>query len=319
MEHGPTLKWMDTSKVQMPLIGCSDPDELLYDLPFPEYLANKKCISNSGLKKVLQSPRHYVADLMGFGSDDEEGEKDHFRFGRAAHMMVLEPAKFRQLYVVMPEFIGMTKDGRPSAQSKDAKEQKAKWLEGVHPDALVLSASEMNDLNYMIESLMGHATASNLLKNGRPEVTGFWTHKETGLRIRIRPDYFTWDKEGKLYISDLKTTKDASPGLFATDVARMKYHMQLALYVDGVTQITGKPVEAQAIIALEKKPPYSCALYWINEDDLAKGRQWYEFALRTLRRCIDRGEWPGVQGEGQMLNLPRFTDYEQFPQFDWKQ
>ncbi len=318
MEHGQTLRWLNTSKIQLPVVGSKEPDELVYDLPFDKYLGNRTCISNSGLKKILKSPRHYIADLLGYEEEEEDGaEKDHFRFGRAAHMLILEPKKFRELHLVMPEFTGLTKDGKESHRSKDALDKKAKWLADVPPEALVLTQAEMDSLMLMVENLMAHETAANLLKNGRPEVTGFFTHKETGLRVRIRPDYLTWDSQQKLYISDLKTARDVSAGMFSTQTANLKYHMQLALYVDGVAQITGQQVEAQGIIALEKKMPHSCALYWINEDDLAKGRQWYEFALRTLKRCIDTNQWPGVQGDGVMLNLPKFTDNEQFPQFDW--
>src|SRR5690606_3844366 len=124
---------------------------------------------------------------------------------------------------------------------------------------------------------------------------------------------------GKVYISDLKTTRDVSPGLFATDAAKMMYHMQMAYYKDGVEQVLGQQVEAVALIALEKKAPYNVAVYWLDDEDIDKGRQWYEFALRTYKRCVESGQWPGKQGSGQMLKLPKFTDYDAFPQFDWKE
>lgn len=318
MEHGQTFKWFKPNAAKLPVLNAPEPDELIYELPFEKYLAMSGCISSSGLRKIIKSPRHYIAEVMGFTDDDEDDEKDYLRFGRAAHMMVLEPAKFRQLYMVEPEFVGLTKDGRESTQSAEARKKKKEWWENRPADSVIVTQKEMDILSYMVDALMAHEQASNLLRNGKPEVTGIWTHRETGVRCRIRPDYLTWDGQGNLYVSDLKTTKDLSPGLFSNDAARMGYHIQLAFYADGVTQITGKQVESVALIAMEKKPPFDVAVYWLDDDDLAKGRQWYEFALRLYKRCLEKNEWPGRQGSGQMLKLPVWTDYEQFPQFEWR-
>lgn len=315
MEHGP-FKWLRTKSLVFPEYDVAKPDELVHDEPFENYISDRLTINNSGLKKIIQSPRHYISWLAGLG--EEEGpEKDHFRIGRAAHMMILEPDKFRSCYVAMPEFTGLTKDGRESKQSAAAKEKRDAWYADLPPGSLVLSDSEMEDLTCMIDSLMEHPQASNLLKNGRPEVTGRFTDKETGLRVRIRPDYLTWDANGAMFVTDIKTTRDASAGLFSTDAGRMKYPMQLALYRDGVAQITKQEPEAVAFIVLEKKPPYSAAIYWLDDEDLAIGRQWYKYSLMTLRRCLDTNEWPSVQGEGQMLKMPGWTKTELFPSFEW--
>lgn len=319
MEHGETFKWFKPDYGKLPHINSTEPDELIHDLPFPDYLGDASCMSSSGIKKLLKSPRHYIAEVMGFLNNDEDKNKQHFRFGRAAHLMVLEPAKFRETYLVEPEFQGLTKDGRPSSRSADAIKAKKDWWATLHPDAVVVKRQEMEALTYMVESLMSHSQARNLLQNGRPEVTGKFTHKGTGVRCRIRPDYLTTDNNGKLYITDFKTTKDPSPALFAHDAARFKYNLQLAFYADGIAQITGQQIESVALLALEHKAPYNVAVYWINEDDLATGRQWYEYGLMTYVRCVEKREWPGIQGEGQMLNLPNWTQHEQFPQFDWKQ
>ena len=315
MEHGLPV-WFKEDQHQLPKLNMNLPDELIYDLPFEKYLGDRSAVSSSGLRKILKSPQHYLAEVCGYAKDEEE-EKDAYRFGRAAHMLILEPMKFKELYVVEPEFIGFTKDGRASAQSGEAKAKRQAWRDSLKPDALVLSKQEMDTLIYMIDSLAYHQRAGALLRDGKPEVTGFFTHKETGLRVRIRPDYLTQDKQGRIYISDLKTTRDASAGLFAHDVGRFKYHLQLALYYDGIKQITGKEPEAAAFIAIEKSAPYSCAVYWMNEDDLAIGRGWYEHALRTLKRCIEKNDWPGVQHDAAMIELPQWAQNEVFPIFEW--
>lgn len=316
MEHAHLPRWFKPNNAIFPAIGSTEPETFIYDLPFEKYLGDRSAISSSGIRKILKSPRHYLADLVGMLGDDDE-EKDEFRFGRAAHLLILEPQKFKELHVVEPKFTGLTKDGRESSQSKEAKQAKEAWRKSLHPEAVLITQEESDHLTNMVDSLMGHSQISNLLKNGKPEVSGFFNDPVTGIRVRFRPDYLTPDG-GSLFLSDIKTTRDASAGLFSNDAARFKYHVQLALYADGIKKITGKDPEAVAIIACEKTPPYSSALYWLNEEDIETGRRWYRFALDTLKRCMTTNDWPGIQRDGQMLSLPKWTENEPFPQFDWK-
>lgn len=317
MEHS-IFKHKRYGSIRLPQMNVAEPDELIYDLEMEKYHADRSSMSSTGVRKILKSPDHFMCWLAGQDVDDDDVEKDHFRFGRAAHMAILEPEKFRSLYVTEPIFEGPTKDGKMSTQSKAAKDAKLKWYDDLIPGALVLNERELEHLTGMIESLEAHPQASQLFRDGRPEVTGMWTHKETGVRCRIRPDYLTFDAEGNAYVIDLKTTRDLSEGLFAKDIARFRYHVQLAMYYDGIWAITGKEPNAAAFVAVEKNPPYSVAVFWADEDMLAKGRQFYQFALMTYKRCLDENDFPGLQGQGKMLSLPKWTDQETFPSYDWR-
>jgi hypothetical protein len=312
------FKWARTSSFSLPEIGVDKPDALDYDESFESYLGDKSCISSSGVRKLLDNPRAFIAEAAGYLKDDETEEKDAYRFGSAAHMMILEPAKFRNMYLIEPEFTGFTKEGKPSTQSADCKLKRKTWYESLAPGALVVTQEELHDLTYMVEALMEHPQASSLLRNGRPEVTGRFTHPETKVRCRIRPDYLTLDKEDKTYVIDIKTTRHEKIGLFATDVAKLQYFIQLAMYHDGIAQITGKQVEASAFIALTKKPPYSVAVYWMNDKDLELGRAWYQYGLKVFSRCVKNNDWPPAQGQGQMLNMPNYIHNEPFPNFEWR-
>lgn len=318
MEHG-LYSHRRYGNVQLPLIDKDNlgKQELIYDLPMEDYHSDRAHISSTGVKKLLKSPEHFMCWLAGVDQEEEE-EKDHFRFGRAAHMAILEPKKFEEVYIVEPVHEGLTQDGKMSTQSKAAKEAKQKWRDALPPGSMVITELEMVTLTGMIESLMAHPQASQMFMDGRPEVTGLWTHEETGIRCRIRPDYLT-DKDGNLYILDLKTTRDMSKGLFSNDIARLRYHLSLAFYYDGIKKITGRQPAAAAFVVSEKTPPYSCGVYWAPDDMLDQGRQWYGYALKVLKRCMDTGEWPGPQGEGELINLPRWTENEVFPQFSWKE
>ena len=75
---------------------------------------------------------------------------------------------------------------------------------------------------------------------------------------RGRPDYIVRDKEGGLHLVDLKTTRDASKGLFSREIMRHQYHIQLAFYHDGIVQATGQQPQSINIVAVEKTAPYEC-------------------------------------------------------------
>lgn len=318
MEHGQVINKLKNRNPRLPEFDVKKPDELTYDESFDSYLGDKTCVSSSGLKKILESPLHFLWQQTEPESSEDELEPAHFRIGRAAHMMVMEPAKFRDMHIVVPEFTGYTKDGRESPNSKEAKDKKKAWLDKLPPGALFLTQKELEDLTGMVESLMSHPQASAFFKNGKPEVTGRFTHRPTGIRCRIRPDYISYTPDGGLYIFDIKTTRMDNKALFASDAAKRRYHLQLAFYRYGMAQIIGKQPEAVALVAMEKTAPYSTWVYWLTDDDLDVGMAWNEEALRNLKRSLTTGKWPGPQSSGEMLELPTWARTEALPQFNWE-
>lgn len=304
MEHTHS-RLLNPSGVKFPQVESQDPPQLLYDLSNEAYHADRTAISSTGIRKVLRSPKHYLSWLLGM--EEEEEEKDHFRFGYAAHVMLLEPAKFRKLYVVQPDFGAM--------QSKANREKRDKWREDQAPDAIILTEDEMAHLNGMIESVTAHPIARNLLVEGRPEVSGFFNDPETGVRCKVRPDYLSVDPTGDTHLIDLKTTRDVRKGMFSDAVHRYRYDLQIALYTDGIAAITGRPPMTSNFLAVEKTPPYECAVYSADDQMLAHGRQWYQHGLRLLKKCIKGNEWPGVSANAEMISLPRRAEFDQFPEF----
>lgn len=308
MEHGPSAK-LKKLNPRLPEFDVKKPDELKYDESFESYLGDKTCISSSGLKTVMKSPLHFLWSATDQVVDEEEEQPDHFRIGSAAHMLILETQKFRENFVVMPEFGPM--------QSPKNREKRDQWKKELPVGAVILSEKELDDLTNMVESLMSHPQASEFFKNGKPEVTGRFTHKETGIRCRIRPDYTSYTSDGGLYIFDIKTTRMDTKGLFANDAAKKRYDQQLAFYRDGMAQIVNREPQGVALVALEKKPPYSVWVYWMTDEDLEVGRAWNDEALRNLKRAMTTGKWPGPQTSGEMLEMPAWRRSEAFPMFNW--
>lgn len=308
MEHG-TVGKLKKMNPRLPEFDVKKPDEITYDESFESYLTDRSCVSSSGLKKIMESPLHFLWNVTEQLVEDEEDEPEHFKFGRVCHMAILEPSRFREMYITQPYFGAM--------QSPKNREKRDAWKRDLPEGSLVLTQKQLDDLTHMIDSLMAHPQASSFFKNGKPEVTGRFTHKETGIRCRIRPDYISYADDGNLFIFDIKSTRMENKALFASDAAKKKYDQQLAFYRDGMAQIMGREPQAVALVALVKTPPYPVFVYWMTDEDLAVGRAWNEEALRNLKRSLTTGKWPGPQATGEMIEMPTWRRTEAFPQFDY--
>lgn len=319
MEHGIGSTWFKFGNPTnlLPVIG-ERKGELFYDEPFSTYLADREHLNAGGIVNILESPRQYICALAGYGK--EEDEPDHFRFGRAVHMAVLEPQKFRDAFVVEPVFEGRTKKGEltNSPNCQEVKDAKAAWYAALPPNPLVLKNDEMDMLLEMIDTLLEHPQAANMFRNGRPEVTGRWTHPKYKIKCKIRPDYLTVvEASGKYYFFDLKTARSAQAGMFATDAARLKYHVKMSWYWDGLTAIMGREPEGCALIPVEKSIPSKAEVFWLNEKDLETGRRQCNYAVETLLQCMEKNIWPRRKTGGSMLQMPNWLDSEPLPEFDW--
>ena len=194
MEHGSKIHFLRGKDFYLPKI-INEPfeNQLLEQIPFTDYLAKRDAISSSGLRKVLESPRHYLAWIVG---QDEE-DTDYFRFGRAAHMMLLEPEEFKKRYIVMPDFGDM--------RSSKNRTNRDAWLAQQYDSTVVVTQKEQDELVGMANAIMDHDVASGIMKNCKTEMTGYFVDPETKILCKIRPDIIHQDDMG-LHIYDYKTT-----------------------------------------------------------------------------------------------------------------
>lgn len=322
MEHrftGVLSKLLSQSTDKLPAInstGDIEKPQFHEDMSAEVYHAMLNRIGSSGIKKLLHSPRHFLTYWSGL--DDEE-EKDHFRIGRASHLMLLEPKKFLESYVIEPIHQGVTKDGKPttSANAESVKAAKALWRAQQKPDAVIVSEEELTMLTGMIEAVLEHPVAAGMLKNGKPECSITWTDPDTGVMCKARPDYLAYDGDN-LHLIDFKTTRDIRAGLFANDAYRMKYNTQLAFYHDGIVQALGKQPTSITIIAVEKKPPFEAAVYPLEDKWFEKGQEEYRHALRLYKKCRETGKFPAYQNTAQLLSMPIAANFDSLPEFNWK-
>ncbi len=266
------------------------------------YHADKTAVSSSVLKLFHKSAASVYCYYMTTSQPDDEPE--HFRLGRAIHTASLEPKEFAKFYVKEPIFTGFTKDGRESENSGAAKEKRKKWRASLAKECMVLSEKEYLQVEGMINAILDYPDAVLLMNNGIPEISGYYRDTATGIKCKIRPDL--WSQETGILL-DVKSCVDSSPWAFQKSVFQYKYHLSMAMYSEGIYQITGKKPEMCVFVAIEKKPPYEIGIYICAEKMLEKGYEEYNFAMKKLKHCLETNTWPRRQNGMEDLDLPEFA------------
>jgi len=243
-------------------------------------------VSRSGLEHFARSPAHYRAFL-----EQDERSTPALRFGRIFHRYLLEPDLCRLAVY----------DG-PAKNTKAGKDAWAEFLERVS-GAEIVSAEEHAALEGMMKSVRAHRSARDLMDIPGPVEASRWNYpdKRSGVLAKARPDKLL---DSLSYVLDLKTAEDASPAGFAKAVAKHRYHVQQAWYVDTL----GLPPDTPFFfVAVEKAAPYAVAVYQLAPEDAARGREVYRRELLDLAECMSRDEWPAYSQNIETLTLPAWA------------
>jgi hypothetical protein len=244
-------------------------------------------VSNSALKHVRRSPAHYKAWIDGTAPDRDTPA---LAFGRAFHMAILEPQRFATTYIEMPKFDGRTKAGKAAREA---------WEEQ-HVGAEPLLFDDMLTITAMVESVRRHPLASQMIREGQPELTLSWTDEDTGLSCKSRLDYYV---ESLAMIVDVKTADDASWESFRRDVAKYDYHVQDALYRSAALALE-MPVQHFVLLAVEKEPPYAVAPYTLDAEGIGRGYQAARRDMYTLAHCMKTGRFPAYPETIREIEVP---------------
>lgn len=262
---------------------------IYHDVPNEIYHGDRSAVSSSNLKLVLRSPAHFVALQQ-----EPEESTAALAFGTALHSALLEPAKYRAIYVAKPNVNRRTKTGKALAET----------MASVLADKVQISPASMAEVEAMVASARRHPRVVGMLQSGEAEVSYVWRDEATGILCKCRPDWLKDDDA----IWDVKSCIDASPEGFSRACAKYHYHVSAAFYVEGVRKLTSRTLPFR-FVACEKGPPFAVAVYEASEGFLRSGRRLVRQALDRLRECRDQGTWPSYQPDGRIepIELPRWA------------
>lgn len=262
-----------------------------YNVDSEVYHEDRTHVSSTILKTIRKSGAAFKGHFDGKWPKEPT---DAMRFGSGAHCAVLEGSKaFFSRYRVMEDFGDL--------RFKENKQAKVKWLSELPPGVQAIDADEFADMQGVVESILAHQDAFNLLKNSAREVSGYYVCPDTKIRCRIRPDIVSNDLS---FLVDFKTTVDCSIDAFAAKICNMGWDFSLAMYGCGAEAISGMFPKECAFIACEPKPPYECAVYFPDIAFMDIGLRNYRNALLKLRRCIDENNFPRYQERLQTISPP---------------
>ncbi|MEJ5328497.1 MAG: PD-(D/E)XK nuclease-like domain-containing protein [Candidatus Bathyarchaeia archaeon] len=176
----------------------------------------------------------------------EKEAKDYQTFGTAAHLMALEPDRFKNQVVARPAFDRRTKDGKARAEAFDAQ----------FKESLVVTEDEY-----------GRLIAMRAMLSTSPEFSDIMscvTHVEScafldfsSIKLKGRVDAAGVLPSGEPFVLEYKTTQDASFDNFKWDIGRYKYDLQLLHYASlGFGGIQNLGSCRLFIVAQEKEPPF---------------------------------------------------------------
>ncbi len=253
-------------------------------MKFSEYAAAPGC-NFSTLKHMAKSPLHYK-----FALENPPEVTPAMLLGRATHTAVFEPDRFQLEYAVW------TGSRRTNAYKEFAKECEGQGRS-------VLREDEYETTLAIRDTVRSIPAVAKLLEKGRPEISLFWRNPPTGLECKGRPDWIA-----KNAILDLKTTVNIDEGWFAQQAWKMGYFHQAAMYQEGFSVSSGKGVLLPfGIIAVERKPPHACRLYWLDEDSLEKAWAEYVTWIEKVLDCTTSDNWPGPEPVEERLLAPAWA------------
>lgn len=243
-------------------------------------------VRRSALWNLKRSPRHFRYEL-----EHPSEPTQAMVFGAAVHSAVLMPETFKEQYCVIDADL-RTKEGRAAKQA------------AMEAGKTLLTKDQLEAVNGICESLTGDMFARKLL-TGQHENPYFWTDDVTGEGCKCRTDCEV-DIGGQHIIVDFKTCADASTDAFMRDALRMGYHVQAAMYCEGVKAVTGHE-SSFVFVCVEKEAPYAINILQADEAFLLYGLDEYRYLMGLYHECMEKNEWPGyagLSGNVNTLELP---------------
>lgn len=182
-----------------------------------------------------------------------------------------------------------------------------KWKEALeeHSGKIVLTEGDYDMCLHIRDAVYAQSHIARILQSNSKMVEHSAYAEVGDLLLRVRPDFY--DPAANLML-DVKSTKIASASEFTKSVFNYSYHLQAAMYPEIWHYAGGGETHEFLFLAIEKEPPYLCALYRLDEEAQEQGLRAYRWARARLAWCVRNDEWPGYTEEITDLSMPRWAD-----------
>lgn len=143
----------------------------------------------------------------------------------------------------------------------------------------------------MASSVLTHPLAAQLLGgNGPVEQAIRWQHP-CGLKLKCKPDKVLLDPACDIVI-DLKTSRDPGPDAWPRLAYwAYQYHLQAALYLDGVASLGGHRPGDFVFIVVGNDAPHDVYVYKCDGELLAAAREELDGLYHRLQHSLTHDDW----------------------------
>lgn len=281
-----------------PELGALCHSEMHRDLDARIYHSAMDIPSCSLLKAMLESPAHYMAQMLA-----DKSKSPAKNFGTLVHSLVLEPGAFSREYAVFP--------GKRDGRDTDFKTFCAINLGRTVIDELELAAARELAEKVLQRKVLGRPFA-DFVSEGIPEASIFYTDPTTGVRLRTRIDLLHPE-----IVFDLKTTMHPTVAAWTRQALSLHYDMQSYMYTLAVSLFRGATTPPPFVfIAAESDRPHSIGVYTAGESFMNNGGRKYQAALGGYSACNSIGHWPDA-GQDAVLEIEHWQAMTDRP--DWMQ
>lgn len=286
----------------------------VHDMPNETY-HNSSGISRSGLWEFKRAPIHYWNRYL---NPDREikASTPAMKLGELTHAMILEPEEFTKRYVFplqlepLPPALLMRDVGKEMyEQSKEArrvvKAQNDERLEEFNllvADREIITMDMYSQAKALADSVWRNDVAESLFKGVKVEQSIYFTHEETGLQVKVRPDAWVGS-----VVTDLKTCIDASYRAFERAAFSSGYFLQAAMIHEALKSI-GIKMEKFIFFCVEKTGALATVYYPLDDDALQYGICQFNQLMQQFAWCKQNNQWDSY--EPQHLYLPGYAKFE---------
>ena len=241
-----------------------------------EYHSHKS-ISASGLKMIYKkSVYHHLNSVFKM--------TDAMNFGTAVHSALLEDSND---IAVLPEFDARTNEGKKIKQDFFNNNQ----------GKIIIKQEQQEAIEKIKNNFNKHSLARSLVKRLTETEVSYYG-KIDNIPVRVRPDGIKKND----YIIDIKTTSDASPRIFKSQMYNYAYHLQACFYSEAL----GYDPAKFRFITIENKYPFSVEVFGMSEDMIEYGRDAWRIAFENWKEYIETNNmrsfyWEHYNKDGSLI------------------
>jgi exodeoxyribonuclease VIII len=267
---------------------------IIYDQPLPEYLRQRR-VTKHLLDAVDESPLHAWEAIHLPPPPPTEA----MIRGSVVDTLLCEPEKLTERFHIRPPTYG------PEAKKWNSNANECKEWIASHIDKPIVPADMLMDAEAMVAAVNAEPKARHLLEKAQSQVTVTWESNRSTMGLAGRPDFV-----GERFAADLKTCRSANPRSLSHAILQYRYHVQAALYVDGL-RANGMDCNDFYFIFVDNSTRPKVNVRLLTQKALDLGRFTYTQQLAILNECIENDRWPGYSGTEdepvKMIDVPEWA------------